>query len=95
MTFKIPPEVWEQLRRHSKATENTLRKLGRNIKRAALAIARGFFLILDDLLLIAGIALITRGVFFIYPPAGYMVLGLCLWGLAYLVAKKRQAGGRR
>lgn len=94
MTFKIPPEVWEQLRRRSKTAKNALRKFGEAIKKAALAIARGFFLILDDLLLIAGIALITRGVFFIYPPAGYMVLGLCFWGLAYLVAKK-QAGKRR
>src|SRR5690554_3376237 len=63
-------------------------------KKTALGLVKGFALILDDILLVAGIACVARGVFMIYVPAGYIVLGLCLFGLAYLVAH-RKAMARR
>ena len=58
-------------------------------KKTALGLIKGFALILDDILLVAGITCITRGVFLIYVPAGYIVLGLCLFGMAYLIAYRK------
>ncbi|SDL20198.1 hypothetical protein [Natronincola ferrireducens] len=40
----------------------------------------------DDILFIGGIALISTGVFKIYNPAGYIVLGICCIAFAYLMA---------
>lgn len=59
------------------------------MKKTALGLVKGFALILDDLLLVAGITCITRGVFLIYVPAGYIMLGLCLFGMAYLIAYRK------
>jgi len=42
---------------------------------------------IDDILLGAGLALISLGVFLIYIPAGFMVSGFSLIILAYIVAK--------
>lgn len=77
-------------RKASKATK----KVSFFIKKTLLALIKGLGLIIDDLLLVAGITCITRGVFLIYVPAGYIVLGLCLFGMAYLIAY-RKAMARR
>jgi hypothetical protein len=44
--------------------------------------------ITDDILLIAGIGFLFYGVYQIYPPAGFIVLGLWLTGIAVLIAKR-------
>ena len=72
-------------RKASKATK----KVALFIKKTLLALIKGLDLIIDDLLLVAGITCITRGVFLIYVPAGYIVLGLCLFGMAYLIAHRK------
>lgn len=51
---------------------------------------KGLGLILDDLLLITGFGYVFYGVYQIYEPAGFIVLGSCLCGLAYLVAKRKE-----
>lgn len=48
---------------------------------------------LDVFLLLPGMAFIVVGVFLIYRPAGYIVLGLCFIALAFFIAKKQAAGG--
>ncbi len=75
-------------RKASKATK----KVVFFIKKALLALLKGLGIILDDLLLLAGIGYLFYGVSQIYKPAGYIVLGLCLFGLAYLVARRREKG---
>lgn len=45
-------------------------------------------MIADDILLIAGIGFLFYGVYQIYPPAGFIVLGLWLTGIAVLIAKR-------
>jgi hypothetical protein len=60
------------------------------IKKALLTLIKGLGLIIDDLLLLAGVGSLFYGVSQIYKPAGYIVLGLCLFGLAYLVARRRE-----
>jgi hypothetical protein len=62
------------------------------IKKTLLALLKGLGIILDDLLLLAGVGFLFYGVSQIYKPAGYIVLGLCLFGLAYLVARRREKG---
>jgi hypothetical protein len=42
----------------------------------------------DDIFLIIGIILLSKGFFIIYIPAGYITLGICLITFAYLIAKK-------
>jgi len=44
--------------------------------------------ILDDMLLIIGVILLAIGVFKIYIPAGYIVLGICFIAFAFFIAKK-------
>lgn len=44
--------------------------------------------ILDDILLIAGIGFLFYGVYQIYVPASFIVLGLCTIGVAFLIAKR-------
>ena len=44
---------------------------------------------IDDILYVAGGALISIGVFFIYIPAGYIVAGGILISLSFIVAKGR------
>lgn len=77
-----------------KLTTKATKKVALFIKKTLLALIKGLDLIIDDLLLVAGITCITRGVFLIYVPAGYIVLGLCLFGMAYLIAH-RKAMARR
>lgn len=43
---------------------------------------------IDDILLIIGVVLLAIGVFKIYIPAGYIVLGICFIAFAIFVAKK-------
>lgn len=52
---------------------------------------------LDVILLLPGMAFIVAGVFFIYQPAGYIILGGCLVALAFFVANKqaKSSGERR
>jgi len=73
-------------RKASKATK----KVAFFIKKTLLALIKGLGLIIDDLLLLAGVGSLFYGVSQIYKPAGYIVLGLCLFGLAYLVARRRE-----
>lgn len=42
---------------------------------------------ITTLLELAGAALITAGVTFIYQPAGYIVGGVCLIGISYLIVR--------
>jgi hypothetical protein len=44
--------------------------------------------IADDILLFAGAAFLFYGVWTIYPPAGFIVLGLWMTGIAILIAKR-------
>lgn len=46
-------------------------------------------LIADDVLLLAGVFFIAYGVFAIYVPAGYIVMGISLLGLAYMLAQRK------
>lgn len=46
-----------------------------------------FLEVLPDCLGVAGLALISFGAWRIYHPAGYIVGGLCLVGLAYLAQR--------
>lgn len=46
-------------------------------------------LIIDDTLLLIGIFFVAYGVFDIYTPAGYIVLGLSVIGIAYMTAKRK------
>ena len=47
---------------------------------------------LDDILLIIGIALISIGVFKIYIPLGYIILGICIIAFAFIYARKEVGG---
>lgn len=44
--------------------------------------------LIEDVMLIGGVASLTVGVHMIYKPAGFIVLGLCLMAGAYLVGRK-------
>jgi len=48
---------------------------------------------LDVIFLIMGMAFIAGGVFLIFRPAGFIILGLCFVALAFFVAKKQAGGG--
>lgn len=43
---------------------------------------------IDDALLIIGIILLSIGVFKIFIPAGYIILGICFIAFAFFIAKK-------
>lgn len=43
---------------------------------------------IDDILLLAGITLLSIGVFKIFIPAGYITLGICFIAFAFFIAKK-------
>lgn len=58
--------------------------IGKAIKNVGVIILK----ILDDVLLIAGITLLSIGVFKIFIPAGYITLGICLITFAFFIAKK-------
>ncbi|WP_175490611.1 hypothetical protein [Pelosinus propionicus] len=44
--------------------------------------------IIEDLLLLIGLSFISGGVFLIYYPAGYIVIGLGLISFAVLLARR-------
>lgn len=44
---------------------------------------------LDDIFLIIGIVLLAVGVFKIFIPAGYIVLGICCIAFAFFIAKTK------
>ncbi len=44
----------------------------------------------DDLLLLAGLGAITWGVRMVYEPAAYVVGGLSLCGLAFVVSRAKR-----
>lgn len=46
-------------------------------------------LILDDVLLLAGVFFIAYGVYSIYVPAGHITTGLAFLAIAYIVAKRK------
>lgn len=60
----------------------------KSLKKLLPKVASFLLQILDDILILAGIALMAKGVFMIHIPAGYITLGLCAMVLAYLVAKR-------
>src|SRR5690554_6882137 len=86
-------KAWERAKENlifiGRKASKAAKKVAFFTKKTALGLVKGFALILDDLLLVAGITCITRGVFLIYVPAGYIVLGLCLFGMAYLIAHRK------
>jgi uncharacterized membrane protein SirB2 len=43
---------------------------------------------IDDILLVVGVILLTIGVFKIFIPAGYILLGICFIAFAFFIAKK-------
>lgn len=65
-------------------------KLKKRISSAALACWLAFTENFRALLLVAGIALIARGAWLIYAPAGYVVLGVIL---AVIAIVGHQRGG--
>lgn len=44
--------------------------------------------VMDDIFFGVGIGFIFYGVFLIFPPAGYIVLGLMMIGIGFLAARK-------
>ena len=44
---------------------------------------------IDDILLAIGMTLVSYGVFMIYTPAGFIILGACFIAFAYFYAKRR------
>lgn len=52
-------------------------------------IHKAITLIADDVLLLVGVFFIARGVFRIYVPAGYIVLGISFLGFAYMLAQRK------
>lgn len=46
-------------------------------------------MILDDIFFIIGVALLAVGVFKIFIPAGYIILGICFIAFAFFIAKSR------
>lgn len=58
-----------------------IKKIVRNMFDILLKIA-------EDVLLIIGIILLSVGVFKIFIPAGYIVLGICFIAFAFFIAKK-------
>ncbi|MBB6218192.1 hypothetical protein HNQ80_004332 [Anaerosolibacter carboniphilus] len=51
---------------------------------------KAFFMnYVDDMSLILGFTSVSVGVFKIYVPAGFIVLGICFMALAYFIAKRR------
>jgi len=62
--------------------------LYKNIKKFIKYILNLFLKVADDALLIIGIILIAVGVFKIFIPAGYIVLGICFTAFAFFIAKK-------
>lgn len=58
-------------------------------------ILKRIFAWLDVFLLLPGMASIAIGVFLIYQPAGFIVLGGCLIALAFFVANKQARAERR
>jgi hypothetical protein len=43
---------------------------------------------LDDISLVLGTILLSIGVFKIFIPAGYIILGICFIAFAFFIAKK-------
>lgn len=91
-------KAWERTRENlifiGRKTGKAIKKVAFFVKKTLLALIKGLGLVLDDLLLLGGIASVFYGVFQIYEPAGYIVLGLSLFCLAYLVAHKRATDRR-
>lgn len=48
---------------------------------------------LDAIFMLPGMVFIVIGVFLIYIPAGFIVLGVCLIVLAFFIAAKYSRGG--
>lgn len=48
--------------------------------------------IADDIIFISGIVLLSIGVFKVYLPAGYIVLGICFIAFAFFIARKSAEG---
>ena len=74
--------------------KNTFKEISKIIfKEAPKAILKAIYtfiaLILDDVLLIAGVAFLYYGVSTIYPPAGHITLGICLISAAFLIASRK------
>lgn len=51
-------------------------------------------MILDDIFFIIGVVLLAVGVFKIFIPAGYIILGVCFMVFAFFIAKGN-TGGRK
>ena len=70
------------------------------IRAMCLALLKTLLSSLDDLLYVAGGSCITYGAYCIFRPVGYIVGGVILMSLGFLVAKRRahdergQARGR-
>ena len=52
-------------------------------------IHKAITLIADDALLLVGVFFIAYGVFAVYVPAGYIVLGISFLGFAYMLAQRK------
>lgn len=59
-----------------------------NIKKIFKSMIKMLLKIAEDILLIIGIILLSTGVFKIFIPAGYIVLGICFIAFAFFIAKK-------
>lgn len=87
--IKVGSKLKEKLIFISRKTGKAIKAIAFFVRKFTVGIFRAIGLILDDIILLAGIACVSYGAFLIFEPAGYIVLGFCLFGLAYLVAKKR------
>lgn len=90
-TWLIKAGAWtkDALALTGRTTKKTTKALIRLTKKAGTGLFRFLGLILDDILLLAGIGALFYGIGLIYEPAAFIFLGLALIGLAYLVAHKR------
>ena len=59
------------------------------MKRMLTKVLKTLSLIADDVMLLIGATWLVYGVFQIYVPAGYIVLGLCFIVMAYLMATRK------
>lgn len=60
------------------------------MKKKFLSFFSNSFKYFDDMLLFIGITLIAFGVYQIYIPAGFIVLGICIIAFAFIFARSKE-----
>lgn len=58
------------------------------MKKIFKVLSNTFLKYIEDILFLTGIILLAIGVFKIFIPAGYIVLGICMIAFAFFIAKR-------